>query len=948
MIEGKTQSKSKAPDHVVKGRVTFADSRRPAAEHRVVVMDADFLYDDKLGEATTGEDGGFEVRFGVEEFRDLFERAPDIYLRVHDENGMLVTDTRSSVIRNAGPMQEIFVQLPERKPEDAGPAVEVGGTPVNRPAFDQLEPEGLLAIADFAIRGRDNEAGAKLLARLSPELDPKRLAADYCFTPLVRVLRDAVRVKEWPRDVALRLEELLIGYDPAASYATLDCPNFAITYQTSGSDQPPTADTGGNITMPGTGAVVGTTTAGNGVPDYIEKLCFWLENALAIYTNPPFNLRNPAAGGKIPVNVTGTSAGSAGGGAMTIGRNLGDDLLAAVPTHELMHLIQELYQTAGTAGGWNLGMVEGGAVLGEDVVFDTHNRYVVQATSSGTLASPATSLNASTARYFLALFLKYISEQQSSRVGAGDEPAIGVETYRALLERFDTDGYGNAAFEAAIAQLPWYQSLYAFGYLDAARLDETSSETLLGNFWLGCYLKDLGTPVTIDSVPERRFDFMEDEENATWDSIFVGPDTVGALGSVSLTSTNTLNAGGNLTLSSGAGGSVSPFAGRFFKVSVASAVDTLRIDFAAAAGFARPLAQIVLVEPGNVVRDILRSDRTTWSRTIANARAGVSLDHVLVVVAGTDTGGSFSLAAQAVAAAPDVMVTRWHHRAGCHYEIDSFNWAWTWVSPDIWVDTNMDGIADDAVFFNQDNKLFVRLRNQGHADASGIGVQFWYQDASGGLSDAAWLPVQNTGGVTQTLSGLSLAAGATNQWSVDWAPLPSGGSRHFCIRAVVSVPGDPNTDNKRCLSNFGNVITGSYRFDLALLRRIPGEFRSFRLDVIPRTRGEWFVSGADLERARARTARPNAELIDVIRIRKRAKLAIQHGHGKIDSAFLAKRPCAGLVKQSRRELTPDPFGHYPTDPRALPPGMERAALLTLAHVVDGKVLGGFTWSIRES
>ena len=32
---------------------------------------------------------------------------------------------------------------------------------------------------------------------------------------------------------------------------------------------------------------------------------------------------------------------------------LSDDLLAAVSTHELMHLIQDQYEGAGTAGGWN-------------------------------------------------------------------------------------------------------------------------------------------------------------------------------------------------------------------------------------------------------------------------------------------------------------------------------------------------------------------------------------------------------------------------------------------------------------------------------------------------------------------------------------------------------------------------------------------------------------------
>jgi hypothetical protein len=128
-----------------------------------------------------------------------------------------------------------------------------------------------------------------------------------------------------------------------------------------------------------------------------------------------------------------------------------------------------------------------------------------------------------------------------------------------------------------------------------------------------------------------------------------------------------------------------------------------------------------------VVRDILRSDRTTWARTIANARGGTSLDHILIVVAGTDVGGTFTLTVQDVAAAPDVTVTRWHHVAGTHYEIDSFGWTWTWVSPDIWVDNDGDGLADSVVFFNENNQLFIRTAQPGTRGGIGIGVQFWYQ-----------------------------------------------------------------------------------------------------------------------------------------------------------------------------------------------------------------------------
>jgi hypothetical protein len=383
-------------------------------------------------------------------------------------------------------------------------------------------------------------------------------------------------------------------------------------------------------------------------------------------------------------------------------------------------------------------------------------------------------------------------------------------------------------------------------------------------------------------------------------------------------------------------------------VNIDAAVDTLRVDFTAAGGFTSPIIQVVLVETGNVVRDILRSDRTTWSRTIGNARGGTNLDHVLIVVCGTNVGGSFALSVQAVSAAPDVMVSRWHHVAGTHYEIDSFGWAWTWVSPDIWVDNDGNGLADSEVFFNHNNKLFIRLRNQGRANATGISVQFWYQDASGGLHDAAWLPVQNTSGVTQTLTGLSLAAGATNQWSVEWSPLPSGTSHHFCVRAVVSVPGDPNSDNKCCLSNFGNVIVAGPYIDLRLLRRSFLKYPDVRIDVIPRSHGRWIISATDLARAAAMDLRPGDEIVDSFRLRRRNVSIAKTGRIAATSSFVEQRPQLARLNETRRERRPDAFGHYSTDPRALPPGVAQADLITIVHTVNGKPIGGFTWAIRST
>src|SRR4029077_15515499 len=218
----------------------------------------------------------------------------------------------------------------------------------------------------------------------------------------------------------------------------------------------------------------------------------------------------------------------------------------------------------------------------------------------------------------------------------------------------------------------------------------------------------------------------------------------------------------------------------------------------AGAGLTSRIFQIALIDEDGVVRDIHRSDKASYSKFLTNFRSGKRLSKILCAVSGCETGGSFTVSASSASAAPDIMVTRWNTALKNEYEIDSRNWSWTWVSPAIWVDNDNDGIADGVVFFNFDNKLHIRLHNKGNAPASGVSVSFFYQDASGGLSDASWLPVQDTNGVTQVLTGLSLADGHSNAFVGNWSPAPSGASQHFCVRAIVS-SSDPNTDNKRVL-----------------------------------------------------------------------------------------------------------------------------------------------------
>jgi hypothetical protein len=593
-------------------------------------------------------------------------------------------------------------------------------------------------------------------------------------------------------------------------------------------------------------------------------------------------------------------------------------------------MVQFLYPGAGT---WRYSIMEGGAVFAEDSAADLMNRYLDEAGSNfngiGVLTNP--NLAVSTAGYKASLFWRYIAEQHSPRINPADEPKIGVETYRKLIETCSAGSHSTADVKNALRQLPWYQDFYEFGYLDPARLDRTSSETTLGNYALACYLKELGA-----NVPDRRFDFMEDEENIYIDEVIPGAPLQSTLAIVAMSGSGTVTP----TLSPTFMGSVNNFAHRFYEVAVDTAVTNINIQFTAGGGFTSHLFQIVLIDEDNMVRDIHRTDTGSYTKRLTNLRDGKRLARIALVVTGADSSGTFSISVSAAAAAPDVMVTRWHSIMKTEYEIDSRNWAWTWVSPDIWVDNDNDGLADGQVYFNYNNQLHIRLHNKGNLTASGIQVQFFYQDASGGLADANWLPVKDMGGTTQVLSGLSLADGASNDWSVNWSPVPSGSSHHFCIRAIVTVAGDPNTDNKRVLSNFGNVVVKfGGLLDIDLIRRnILDVLGPIELRVIPRLTPDLEVSMRDIQEQATVILKPGEAVRDVLRINHRPLKAIydhddhkQHGD---------------CLPAERMEWKPDPRGYYRTDPRALPPGVGDKPMVTIVHEVDGLPLGGVSFMVE--
>ena len=77
---------SNAKQFRISGIVEEEGTGRPLADLIVRAFDKDVVFDDKVGFATTDESGRFEIRFSEADFRDVFEKLPDLFLRVFDSS----------------------------------------------------------------------------------------------------------------------------------------------------------------------------------------------------------------------------------------------------------------------------------------------------------------------------------------------------------------------------------------------------------------------------------------------------------------------------------------------------------------------------------------------------------------------------------------------------------------------------------------------------------------------------------------------------------------------------------------------------------------------------------------------------------------------------------------------------------------------------------------------
>ncbi|MGQ9608777.1 MAG: alpha/beta hydrolase family protein [bacterium] len=146
----------------------------------VKAYDKDLIYDDLMGNAFTKSDGTFNIVSEAEDFRDFFDRRPDIYLRVMTYDGKReIFSTENSVRWEAGHFEYFEVDIPRKLLGDIAPQFELKLTDeIGEPKKDYdvgesliLEAKGLLPSHIYDISISDKEGNIVISSRLITDRD---------------------------------------------------------------------------------------------------------------------------------------------------------------------------------------------------------------------------------------------------------------------------------------------------------------------------------------------------------------------------------------------------------------------------------------------------------------------------------------------------------------------------------------------------------------------------------------------------------------------------------------------------------------------------------------------------------------------------------------------------------------------------------------------------------
>lgn len=91
----------------------------------VKAIDKDFLFDDLLGATTTDEDGDFEIVYEGEDYEELFDKGPDIYLKIKTpDRKKVIYSTEENVRFESDKVEEFTINIPRKLLDEINDIVE--------------------------------------------------------------------------------------------------------------------------------------------------------------------------------------------------------------------------------------------------------------------------------------------------------------------------------------------------------------------------------------------------------------------------------------------------------------------------------------------------------------------------------------------------------------------------------------------------------------------------------------------------------------------------------------------------------------------------------------------------------------------------------------------------------------------------------------------------------
>lgn len=96
----------------IKGQAIIKESHRPLPGLIIKAYDKDLFFDDLLGNCVTDLDGTFEITYEGSDFQELFDKKPDIYLKVKDPDWKDIFSTKEKVRFSAGQEEYFLIEIP--------------------------------------------------------------------------------------------------------------------------------------------------------------------------------------------------------------------------------------------------------------------------------------------------------------------------------------------------------------------------------------------------------------------------------------------------------------------------------------------------------------------------------------------------------------------------------------------------------------------------------------------------------------------------------------------------------------------------------------------------------------------------------------------------------------------------------------------------------------------